>query len=94
MITDTVDSDRLLYVSGVPSNTRQTLSDFLTSHDAGDDLEPKDWIMRITHGKFGNGFVSEIGNGTMKCLFGKQEKTLLYPLVLDSGLVEIVEDRR
>ena len=50
--------------------------------------------MRIRHDKFGEGFVVSIADEDMTCLFGKQEKTLLYPLVIESGLVEVLEDRR
>lgn len=93
IMTDTADNAKLIYASGAPSDTRRALRDHLLSHDTGDNLEPKDWIMKIAHGKFGEGYVIEVDDGTIKCLFGKQEKALLYPLVFGSGMVKIIEDR-
>ena len=52
------------------------------------------WGTRIRHGKNSEGYVLSVADGAMKCLFGKQEKTLLYPLVIESGMVEVLEDRR
>lgn len=93
MITETFDASLILYVSSVPSDTRSSLADYLAAEHLDDVSEPDDWIMRIRHSVFGEGFVISINNDTMKCLFGKQEKTLLYPHVVDTGAVEVIEDR-
>lgn len=92
MLTDAVDSSLFVYVSGVPSDTRTTLVAYLP--DDGEMVAPSDYLMRIRHRKFGEGYVLSIADGSMTCLLGKQEKTLLYPLVIESGVVEILEDRR
>lgn len=93
LLTDAVDPAVLVYVSGVPSDTRTTLVDYLPDR-YGDEVVPADYLLRIGHRKFGEGYVLSIADGSMTCLFGKQEKTLLYPLVIESGVVEILEDRR
>ena len=93
MLTDAADPSMLIYVSGVPSDTRSSLVDFLLG-GGGELSEPTEYVMRMRHGKFGEGYVLSISDGAMTCLFGKQEKTLLYPLVIESGLVEVLEDRR
>ena len=93
MLTDAVDASRLIYVSDVPSDTRSSLVDFLPE-GVGESSEPTEYVMRISHDKFGEGFVVSIADEAMTCLFGKQEKTLLYPLVIECGLVEVLEDRR
>lgn len=94
MITDTVDADTLVYVSGVPSDTRKTLVDFLHPSDTSVDVVPDEYLMRIEHSKFGEGYVLSIDDGKMRCRFGRQEKVLIYDLVVGSGLVRIIEDRR
>ena len=93
MLTDAVDPSGLLFVSGVPSDTRSSLVDYLPN-GGGEPPVPTDYVMRIRHSKFGEGYVLSIADGAMTCLFGRQEKTLLYPLVIESGLVEVLEDRR
>ena len=93
LLTDAVDSSLLVYVSGVPSDTRTTLVDYL-SDGYGDEVVPADYLLRIRHRKFGEGYVLSIADDVMTCLFGRQEKTLLYPLVIESGVVEVLEDRR
>ena len=55
MITDTIDRGLLTYVSGVPSDTRSTLADFLKPEDGGDETEPNRYLMEIEHGTFGHG---------------------------------------
>ncbi len=94
MITDTVDPSKLVYVSSVPSDTRSSLVDYLPQTDFAIEQEPESYLMRIAHEKFGVGYVTSIEAGSMTCIFGHQEKTLMYPMVIDSGIVKIVEDRR
>ncbi len=94
MITDTVVADMLVYVFGVPSDTRGTLVDFLHPSDANVEVAPDDYLMRIEHNTFGEGYVLSIDDGKMRCRFGKQEKVLIYDLAVGSGLVRIVEDKR
>ena len=49
---------------------------------------------RIRHGKNSEGYVLSAADGAMKCLFGKQAKTLLYSLVIGSEMAEVLGDRR
>lgn len=94
MITDAVDPGRLVYVSSVPSDTRSSLVAYLPQTDFVAETAPDSYLMRIEHGKFGVGYVISIEEGMMACKFGQQEKTLMYPMVVDSGIVKIIEDRR
>lgn len=94
MITDTIEPDDLVYVSGVPSDTRSTLVDFLSPEDGGDDTKPSHYLMEIEHRSFGRGYVLEIDATLMRCLFGKQEKTLMHPQSIDGGMVRVIEDLR
>lgn len=94
MITDAVDQSRLVYVSGVPSDTRCSLVTYLPQTDFATETEPDSYLMLIEHGKFGIGYVTSIEAGMMICKFGQQEKTLMYPMVVDSGIVKIIEDKR
>ena len=93
MITDAVDPSRLVYVSNVPSDTRGSLVAYLPQTDFVAEAEPDSYLMRIEHGKFGMGYVTSIESGMMTCKFGQQEKTLMYPMVIDSGIVKIIEDK-
>lgn len=94
MITDAVDPSRLVYVSSVPSDTRSSLVAFLPQAGFTDTIEPANYLMRIEHEKFGMGYVISIEAGLMSCKFGQQEKTLMYPMVIDSGIVKVIEDKR
>ena len=94
MITDALDPSKLVHVSSVPSDTRSSLVTYLPQTDFAAAIEPGDYLMRIKHEKFGMGYVISIEEGLMFCKFGQQEKTLMYPMVVDSGIVTIIEDRR
>lgn len=94
MITDAVNPSRLVYVSSVPSDTRCSLVTYLQQTDFAAETEPASYLMRIEHGKFGMGYVTSIDANMMTCKFGQQEKTLMYPMVIDSGIVKIIEDKR
>ena len=94
MITDVVDPSRLVYVSSVPSDMRGSLVTYLPQTDFAAEMEPDSYLMRIEHGKFGMGYVTSIEAGMMTCKFGHQMKTLMYPMVIDSGIVKIIEDKR
>lgn len=94
MITDTIDGDLLTYVSGVPSDTRSTLADFLKPEDGGDETQPSQYLMEIEHGTFGHGYVTDIMPGLMECQFRKQTKTLMYPQTIESGIVRVIMDCR
>lgn len=94
MITDTIDGSLLIYVSGVPSDTRSTLVDFLKPEGGGDETEPNNFLMEIEHSAFGHGYVTDIMPGLMKCQFGKQIKTLMYPQTIECGIVNIIADYR
>lgn len=94
MITDTVDPGDLIYVSGVPSDTRSTLIDFLSPEDGGEDTEPNHYLMEIEHSTFGHGYVTDIMPGLMECRFGKQTKMLMYPQTIENGIVDIITDFR
>lgn len=94
MITDTIEPGNLVYVSGVPSDTRSSLADFLSLEDGGESTEPKHYLMEIEHSTFGHGYVLELGKTLMRCQFGKQEKTLMYPQSIDGGMVRVIDDLR
>ena len=94
MIMDSIGPDDLIYVTGVPSDTRSTLTEFLTPEDGGDDTEPSHYLMEIEHRSFGHGYVLEVDATLMRCRFGKQEKTLMYPQSIDGGMVRVIEDLR
>ena len=94
MIIDAVDPSKLVYVSSVPSDTRSSLVVYLPQTDFAAAIEPADYLMRIEHEKSGKGYVIPIKAGLMFCIFGQQEKTLMYPVVVNSGIVKIIEDRR
>lgn len=94
MITGTIEPGNLVYVSGVPSDTRSTLADFLSLEAGGEDTEPNHYLMEIEHSSFGHGYVLDIGESLMRCRFGKQEKTLMYPQSIDGGMVRVIDDHR
>ena len=94
MITDAIDDSDLIYVSCVPSETRRSLVDFLSPKDGGEDNVPGDYLMEIEHASFGHGYVTAITSDLMECHFGKQTKTLMYPLTIENGIAKIIEDHR
>ncbi|WP_165062318.1 hypothetical protein [Adlercreutzia sp. ZJ154] len=94
MITNTIEPGNLVYVSGVPSDTRSSLADFLSPEDGEEDTEPNHYLMEIEHSSFGHGYVTNITPGLMECRFGKQLKKLIYPQTIESGIVRVIMDCR
>lgn len=94
MIADAVDPSRLVYVSSVPSDTRSSFASYLPQTDFSAETEPDSYLLRIEYEKYGMGYVTSIEAGMMTCKFGRQEKTLMYPMIIDSRIVKIIEDKR
>ena len=90
MVTDLVPREDILFVSGVEAGFRGSLTSFLTE---GKHEPPEKWLMKVRHEKFGTGYVTAMSDGLIACSFPCGNKTLLWPGVLEMGVITVIEDR-
>lgn len=91
MVTDAVPREDIIFVSGVEAGYKGSLTALLAVDDF---VPPQEWLMRIEHKKFGTGYVTAIEDGLVTCDFAGRVKRLMWPNVIEMGLVEVIEDRR
>lgn len=91
MVTDAVPREDIIFVSGVEAGYKGSLTIFLTDDDF---VPPRGWLVRLEHKKFGTGYVTAIEDGLITCDFAGQVKRLMWPNVVEMGLVEVIEDKR
>jgi hypothetical protein len=91
MVTDAVPREDIIFVSGIDAGYKGSLTAVLADDDF---VPPKGWLMRLEHRKFGTGYVTAVEDKLVTCDFAGQVKRLMWPDVLEMGLVEVLEDRR
>ena len=55
---------------------------------------PESYLMHVRHKTFGDGYVTELANDRLTCVFFDRTRVFVYPDVVNTGLIEILEDRR
>ena len=47
--------------------------------------------MHVRHKTFGDGYVTELANDRLTCIFFDRTRVLIYPDVVNTGLIEILK---
>lgn len=89
MVTDAVPREDIIFVSGIEGGYRGSLTVFLRDKDPA---IPNHFLMMVRHAKFGTGYVISISDNTAICTFSGHEKRLLWPTVLEKGILEVLEN--
>lgn len=88
MVTDALPREDIVFVSGVEGGYKGSLRVFLRDRDAE---APERYLMKVKHARFGTGYVIAVVDDLATCTFSGREKKLLWPAVLKSGIVEVLE---